>query len=48
MDMETTTFHNTTAVHDGWALARRTALGIILMATLGGLAGFACARLFWM
>ncbi len=46
--METTTTRNTGAIDGGWALARRTTLGIVLMGTLGALAGFVFARFLWM
>jgi uncharacterized protein YfiM (DUF2279 family) len=32
----------------GWARARRTMLGIVLMGTLGALAGFLVARYLWL
>lgn len=46
--METTTTHDTATLGSGWAPARRTTLGIVLMGTLGAVAGFAFARFLWM
>ncbi|NYI42339.1 hypothetical protein [Demequina lutea] len=45
--METTTTEEAATIGGGWTLARRTTLGIVLMGTLGALAGFAFARLLW-
>lgn len=50
--METTTTDTTgeekAAIGSGWALARRTTLGIVLMGTLGAVAGFLFARYLWL
>jgi len=45
--METTT-QDTPTIGGGWAIARRTTFGIVLMGTLGALAGFLFARFLWM
>ena len=50
--MDTTTTNTTTeetaAIGRGWASARRTTLGIVLMGALGALAGFLVARYLWL
>ena len=46
--METSTTGDTATIHSGWALARHTTLGIVIMGTLGAVAGFLCARFLWM
>lgn len=50
--METTTTDTTgeekATIGSGWALARRTTLGIVLMGTLGAVAGFLFARYLWL
>jgi hypothetical protein len=43
----TTTEENAT-IGRGWARARHTTLGIVLMGTLGALAGFLFARYLWL
>ena len=50
--MDTTTTNTTTeetaTIGRGWARARRTTLGIVLMGALGALAGFLVARYLWL
>ena len=46
--METSTTGDTATIHSGWAHARHTTLGIVIMGTLGAVAGFLCARFLWM
>ncbi len=46
--METSTQVNAATMHSGWALTRQTTLGVVLMGTLGALAGFMFARFLWM
>lgn len=50
--MDTTTTDTTTeetaTIGRGWARARRTTLGIVLMGALGALAGFLVARYLWL
>lgn len=50
MDITTTdtTTEKTAAIGGGWARARRTTLGIVLIGTLGALAGFLFARYLWL
>jgi hypothetical protein len=45
--METTTTQDTANPGSGWALARQTTLGIVLVATLGAIAGFIFAQILW-
>lgn len=47
VSMETSTTGDTATIHSGWALARHNTLDIVIMATLGAVAGFVCARFLW-
>ncbi len=50
MDTATTdtTAEETASTGGGWSRARRITLGIVLMGTLGALAGFLFARFLWL
>jgi len=45
--METLTTVTAEGAQRRWRTTRSTALGISLVATFGGIAGFVCARLLW-
>jgi hypothetical protein len=46
--METTTAQDTAHLGRGWTVARSTTLGIVLVGSLGAIAGFIFARILWM